>query len=101
MVLAEETINNIMDKKLDIEGECLVVCWMLFRFWICSLFMQKYVPKKIIKIIPKLLKPPDICQLILWFLQWNQIQVNLLSFYVILKFEYLTFGLVKHNKHAG
>lgn len=28
--------------------------------------MQKYVPKKIIKIIPKLLKPPDICQLILW-----------------------------------
>lgn len=64
--------------------------------------MQKYVPKKIIKIIPKLLKPPDICQLILWFLQWNQIQVNLLlSFYVILKFEYLTFGLVKHNKHAG
>lgn len=25
-VLAEETINNIMDKKLDIEGECLVVC---------------------------------------------------------------------------
>lgn len=64
--------------------------------------MQKYVPKKIIKIIPKLLKPPDICQLILWFLQWNQIRVNLLlSFYVILKFEYLKFVLVKHNKHAG
>lgn len=25
-VLAEETISNIMDEKLDIEGECLFMC---------------------------------------------------------------------------
>lgn len=65
-------------------------------------FLCKNIYLKTFKIILKLLKPPDTCQLILWFLQWNQIRVNLLiSFYVILKFEYLTFGLVKHNKHAG